>query len=97
MPTSDYVRVLMKLHELVDISIMKVNEKMENSGLPIDVYRKRIADIFLKESQEYLDLLPNETREGAFVTLKDYGQRNREDILLQIERGNFPRVEAQYN
>jgi hypothetical protein len=91
MPVSDYVQILMRLHELAEISIKKVNEERAERDFRLDEYRKRIVSVFVEESEKYLDRLPKETREGAIVSLKDYGQRNREDIVSRIMRGDLPK------
>lgn len=93
MSVGDYAQILLRLHEILESSIVKARrEKQQTVGtqsMRLDV----IANNFTEEGEEYLATLPQEPRGDARITLRDYGRRNMESMASRIRNGDFSKLE----
>jgi hypothetical protein len=95
-----YVEILTRLLDSVEPAIKASQKKRRLEGKDEtedrESYRRTVIHEIVTSTESYLTSLPDRTKEGAVVTLKDYGYRNRDDVIRRIELGMYARVEKSF-
>lgn len=93
----NYTNILVKLMEIAKESTLVVNAKLPPRRVTLEEYRRLVAESFGELTKEYLEGLPDAVEYGAFISLKGYGRRNRDDIIRRILNGKLPEVEEAHS
>jgi hypothetical protein len=92
MSVGDYAQILLRLHEILESSIVKARREGQAVGAR-SMRLDEITNNFTSEGEKYLATLPQEPRGDAPITLRDYGRRNMESITSRIRNGDFSKLE----
>jgi len=92
---STYVEILTKIMDSVEPAISKAKSSPRKPAT-IEEYRALVIHEIIQTTEKYLSSLPDETAHGAVVPLREYGYRNRDDIIRRIESGIHERVEKSF-
>ena len=96
MSVSKYVDILTKLMDSVQDAIETVRQKNSDQGISPEGYRSLVIRELTLATDNYLSELPDTVEYGAVVTLRDYGYRNREDVIRRIRAGLHEGVEESF-
>lgn len=96
MSVSKYVDILTKVMDSVKVAIEKVRQKNVDPSISPEEYRSLIIGELTLATDDYLSELPDTAEYGAVVTLRDYGKRNREDVIRRIRAGLHEGVEESF-
>ena len=90
-----YVEILTRVMDSVEPAISKVKSSARRA-VSVEEYRALVVHEIIRDTEKYLSSLPDATAHGAIVPLREYGYRNRDDIIRRIENGIHERVEKSY-
>ena len=96
MSCPSYNEVLTKLMEFVGAATEEAGRRRERMAMTLSNYREEVVECYRQVTDPFLADLPDVEEYGALVTLREYGQRNRDDIVRRIRAGIFKLVETSY-
>jgi hypothetical protein len=97
MSVPSYSDILRRLYDHITQALEITKSEFFQTNLTLEQFRERVSAHFSRITGPYLAGLPEETSQGAPITLKDYGLRNRDHILAEIKRGTQPLVQKWYD
>lgn len=96
MSVSKYVDILTNLMDSVQVAIETARQKNVDKSISAEEYRSLVVRELTLATDDYLSELPDTADYGAVVTLRDYGYRNREDVIRRIRVGLHEGVEESF-
>jgi len=91
-----YTDILVELMKTAGLSVDAVVSRAEVAENAIADFREVVVSEFMTRTARFVENLPDSVEYGAVITMRDYGYRNRDDIVRRIRSGRYREVEEAF-